>query len=644
MSHPFVLWTLQRTGGTALADMLMHMSEHPAAEHEPFNWSRDRPRQFWPIVEAWGADQDQGALAKSLKDLASQGFLIKHCYELFNMAFNVALIEATTKAGYRHILLLRQDEGARLISKFIAEAQGTWFTDYGREVYAEVIGARRKLRPLPADLMVAQYHHAGYSTAALRRAFTARGITALDCTYEDLYRGDRAQRSQSFGAIFDALGFSPHDKAATVAAFLDKTRQGGQKTFLVLSHVPNLEEVVEALLVAGCPPPADYLRRQQLQQLKAQLSRHASARGWTLIDNLDQPWPGFSFKFDHASSLEFRIESADMSFDNIYYGIKNTTPIHNKSLDEALTVTLGRADYSETWPWCRHPNPDDAILPMQANWGSSDLLARGVPDGSVALQLVAAAEMFHTALAATGYLTVAASEWARLQGQVIAESDGASAASKPATAAPQALFQAAYLAGLGLMADIVIDVGVRTGTRPLYAAFPDSLFILVDPQRGGQDLLDAWPNHYRFVNKALGRRPGHAILTESGAKSSLLDRTALTKDTSTETYEVEVTTLDDLIDDLNEEPRFSGRIGIKLDTEGYEIEIIHGLDRHVDKIDFVICEASVRKRFIDGYNFSDLTSLMREKGFLFYNILNKPQRHPLFYDVLFLRQGHRLFE
>jgi hypothetical protein len=50
VSSPFIIWTMQRTGGTTLTDLLMSMSEHPGAEHEPFNWARKQPRQFWPIT------------------------------------------------------------------------------------------------------------------------------------------------------------------------------------------------------------------------------------------------------------------------------------------------------------------------------------------------------------------------------------------------------------------------------------------------------------------------------------------------------------------------------------------------------------------------------------------------------------------
>jgi hypothetical protein len=65
---------MQRSGGTALTDLLMEMSEHRSAEHEPFNWSRNKPRQFWPIVEAWNDTNDLKALTRSLAALFRRPF------------------------------------------------------------------------------------------------------------------------------------------------------------------------------------------------------------------------------------------------------------------------------------------------------------------------------------------------------------------------------------------------------------------------------------------------------------------------------------------------------------------------------------------------------------------------------------------
>ena len=418
MSQPFIIWTLQRTGGTALATLLMDLSEHPQAEHEPFNWSRDQPRQFWPVVEAWMASGDGAALGRALDEVLAARVLIKHCYDLFNMAFNVALLEATIRAGYRHILLVRRDEAARLVSKFIAETQGSWFEDYGRQVYAELSDGRRQLGPIPVDQVVAQFRHARNSASALRRAAAERGAHLHESAYEDLYLADRDTQARCFAGLVESLDLPAEPSAAAIADFVGRTKAGGRRTSWALSHVPNIEALVEGLAAAGCPMPTGFVRRGQLKLLVAQLSQGASARGWLLLDNLDRDWPGLSFRFDQASSLEFRVESADMSFNNVYFGVKNAQPIHNKSLGETLAVTLGPATYSTTWPWCRHPHTADDLLPIGADWAMGDTLDRGVPDGSLAARLFAAADRVRAVLGAFGYIATEEAEWARLQSEV----------------------------------------------------------------------------------------------------------------------------------------------------------------------------------------------------------------------------------
>lgn len=88
-----------------------------------------------------------------------------------------------------------------------------------------------------------------------------------------------------------------------------------------------------------------------------------------------------------------------------------------------------------------------------------------------------------------------------------------------------------------------------------------------------------------------------------------------------------------------------GRVGIKIDTEGYELEVMKGLERHISRIDFVLTEASIKNRFIDSYSFADLIGHMASKDLRFYNIANpsRPQA-PSFYDCIFLQKNDTLFD
>lgn len=194
--------------------------------------------------------------------------------------------------------------------------------------------------------------------------------------------------------------------------------------------------------------------------------------------------------------------------------------------------------------------------------------------------------------------------------------------------------------------DVVIDVGVDYGTPWLYDLYPDSKFILIDPQKNAENRLKQKPENYIFVNKALGAEKGKLELIQkrNNAKSTLLHGTPLVSAKKraqiTDRYEVDVTTLDSVIDDL----KIQGEIGLKIDTEGYELEVIKGLDKHKDKVSFIMAEVSVRDRFYNSYNFSELVSEFYMRGFRFYNIANPTSlKAPKFYDCVFLRHDDDLF-
>jgi FkbM family methyltransferase len=197
------------------------------------------------------------------------------------------------------------------------------------------------------------------------------------------------------------------------------------------------------------------------------------------------------------------------------------------------------------------------------------------------------------------------------------------------------------LAKTAYQPEIIFDVGVRKGTPWLYESFPDAFYILVDPQEVGSEILTSVPEKYTFVNKALGSEPGKLILQEQGAMSTFLQRTVLTSKKVESTYEVDVITLDSLI----EERARNKRCGLKIDTEGFEAEVMRGLNKYADHFDFVVAEVSVLNRFENSYNFSELISLFYEKGFRFYNFLNEPKpKAPRFYDCLFLQKSDPRFD
>lgn len=197
------------------------------------------------------------------------------------------------------------------------------------------------------------------------------------------------------------------------------------------------------------------------------------------------------------------------------------------------------------------------------------------------------------------------------------------------------------IADLHRTPDAVIDVGVRYGTKWLYDVFKDAPFILIDPQDEGEAILTSRPERYVFVNKAVGREPGTLMLNEQRARSTLLKRTPLTATRTFRRYDVDVTTLDAVIDEHAPDAR---RIGLKIDTEGFEMDVLAGLASHWDCIDFILSEVSVLNRFEESYNFSELICELWSKGFRFYNFVDIAcWPVPPVYDCLFFRKDDPIF-
>lgn len=191
----------------------------------------------------------------------------------------------------------------------------------------------------------------------------------------------------------------------------------------------------------------------------------------------------------------------------------------------------------------------------------------------------------------------------------------------------------------------VIDVGVGFGTTDLYAAYPDALFLLIEPLRDYEPYLQRIAGHYncKIIYSAVGRSLGkQEIMVDPMVlqKSSFHQRSALTAtDSILERRIINVTTLDDIYRDIPDMPE---PILLKLDTEGHELDVIRGAKKLLERVDTVIAEVSVAARFSGGYRFEGLVSEMAACGFSVFDFLsvaymeNKPGA--IHTDVVFRKQ------
>jgi FkbM family methyltransferase len=208
---------------------------------------------------------------------------------------------------------------------------------------------------------------------------------------------------------------------------------------------------------------------------------------------------------------------------------------------------------------------------------------------------------------------------------------------------------AATLQSYGFSPKTMIDVGVDRGTPMIYNAFPDAKFLLVDPLAESEGHVEKWKDKidFDFVCCALGKKSGKVTMNipstaakvrTSRASALDFDGANLDQFASFDKREVPMKKLDTLTKKLD------GPFGLKIDTEGFEVEVLKGASRTLEKTEFVLAEGNVKRRYVDGYRFSDLVEIMAENGFEILDFLRPIRPKSADCDVLFARYDSDRFE
>jgi len=184
--------------------------------------------------------------------------------------------------------------------------------------------------------------------------------------------------------------------------------------------------------------------------------------------------------------------------------------------------------------------------------------------------------------------------------------------------AGRAYWDAAYIRRLGFRPQTIVDVGVGHGTPDLYEAFPEAQLVLVEPVE----------EFFQGVAEILARRPGVHIPAaawscegevEMRVKPHFMEGSSHycnpRSDGSIQPYTprtVPATTIDRIIADH----AFPEPFGLKIDTEGAELEIIRGAAAALERTEFVIAEVGVlHNRYAGSYSFAEFISAMDQAGF-----------------------------
>ena len=171
------------------------------------------------------------------------------------------------------------------------------------------------------------------------------------------------------------------------------------------------------------------------------------------------------------------------------------------------------------------------------------------------------------------------------------------------------------LLSLSVKPRTVIDVGVASGTPPLYEFFPpeSSAYLLVDadPYYAASvcALAESLPAKAEYA--ACGKERGHATLhTFSDHRKSSFGM-PLRSLVSAGDVTVPVQTLDSMV----EKHALTGPYLLKIDVEGAEMDVLYGSEKVLSNACAVVMEVSIAPRFKNDTDFSNIVCHMRNYGF-----------------------------
>jgi len=200
----------------------------------------------------------------------------------------------------------------------------------------------------------------------------------------------------------------------------------------------------------------------------------------------------------------------------------------------------------------------------------------------------------------------------------------------------------------GFRPQIVVDGGACVGdwTLLFHSVFPDAKILMVEPQAPHFDVLSALAarraTHRKVVSTLLGP-PGmnsapFVVLDDAsgGTGSSVLSEIS---DVPRHVVETPVTTLDKLV----LERGFGFPDFIKLDVQGFEIEVLKGAAEALKRADFVLLEVGVRNYNKGAPLLHEVLQWMHGQGFNMYELFDLSRRSDILVqlDLLFARIGSK---
>jgi FkbM family methyltransferase len=207
-------------------------------------------------------------------------------------------------------------------------------------------------------------------------------------------------------------------------------------------------------------------------------------------------------------------------------------------------------------------------------------------------------------------------------------------------------FRLRNLRRLGFSPRTIIDVGAGHGdwTRMVAKIWPDARITGFEPNQTERESLEATKRdvpQFRYLAFFLGPQSRQSVQYRNrGTTTSLL---AQPEDVGLPA-EAPMMMLDQMTSEgALEQPDF-----IKLDVQGYELEVLRGGERVLKNCTAALLEVSLFPLFDGAPRAHDVIDFMRQRGMIWYDvmgILRRPSDDALWQlDLMFLREGHPLLK
>ena len=198
----------------------------------------------------------------------------------------------------------------------------------------------------------------------------------------------------------------------------------------------------------------------------------------------------------------------------------------------------------------------------------------------------------------------------------------------------------------------IIDVGANVGQSAVKfrTIFPNAMIYSFEPLKDCFEQMNANLKndpHFKSFNLALGDKKEKMTINRSNysESSSLRKMAKLHKETFPETATEISETIDvDTLDNVAQELDLQEDILLKIDTQGYEDNVIGGSGSVLERVRVVIVETSFCELYEGQPLFADVYDLLHERGFAYagswsLDTLDRRDGTHLFQESIFIADG-----